>query len=66
MTPRETELTDALCQGLTNKQIGARLGLTEGTVKAMLHALYNKTGARNRTELALMTVKKQYEAPSSR
>jgi two-component system nitrate/nitrite response regulator NarP len=40
-------------QGLKNREIAARLGTTEGTVKAYLHALFDKVGVENRTELAM-------------
>jgi DNA-binding NarL/FixJ family response regulator len=39
--------------GLRNREIAQKLGFTEGTVKVYLNRIYNKTGARNRTELAV-------------
>ena len=40
-------------KGLRNREIGEQLGVTEGTVKAYLHAIYEKLGVGNRTELAI-------------
>ena len=53
LTPRERELIDLVRQGLRNRDIGARLGVTEGTVKVYLHAIFDKLGVDNRTELAM-------------
>jgi two-component system nitrate/nitrite response regulator NarP len=53
LTPRESELVDLVRQGLRNRDIGARLGVTEGTVKVYLHAIFDKIGVDNRTELAM-------------
>jgi two-component system nitrate/nitrite response regulator NarP len=40
-------------QGLRNRDIADRLGITEGTVKVYLHSVFEKTGVANRTELAI-------------
>ena len=53
LTPRERELVDLVRQGLRNRDIGAKLGVTEGTVKVYLHAIFDKIGVDNRTELAM-------------
>ena len=53
LTPRERELVDLVRQGLRNRDIAARLGVTEGTVKVYLHAIFDKVGVDNRTELAM-------------
>ena len=53
LTPRERELVDLVRQGLRNRDIGAKLGVTEGTVKVYLHAIFDKLGVDNRTELAM-------------
>ena len=52
LTPRERELVGLVSQGLRNKEIAARLGLTEGTVKMHLVRVYGKLGVTNRVELA--------------
>lgn len=53
LTPRERELIDLVRQGLRNRDIAAQLGVTEGTVKVYLHAIFDKAGVANRTELAM-------------
>jgi two-component system nitrate/nitrite response regulator NarL len=53
LTRRERELIDLVRQGLRNRDIAAELGVTEGTVKVYLHAIFDKLRVENRTELAL-------------
>jgi DNA-binding NarL/FixJ family response regulator len=57
LSKRQSELVGLLVQGLKNKEIGATLGISEGTVKAYLTTLYEKVGARDRFELALFGLK---------
>ncbi len=42
LTPREIEVTRMIAAGLRNKEIAARLDITEGTVKFHLHGIYEK------------------------
>ncbi len=51
LTGRERELTGLLCQGLTNKEIAARLNLSVPTVKTHIHNLLQKTDSENRADL---------------
>jgi two-component system nitrate/nitrite response regulator NarL len=53
LTRRERELVELVRQGLRNRDIAAELGVTEGTVKVYLHAIFDKFRVENRTELAL-------------
>jgi two-component system nitrate/nitrite response regulator NarP len=53
LTPRERELIELVRRGLRNRDIAAELRVTEGTVKVYLHAIFDKVGADNRTELAM-------------
>ncbi len=53
LTKREHQIIQVLSEGITNKEIGRRLGLTEGTVKIHLHRIYRKLGIANRTVLAM-------------
>lgn len=53
LSPRETELVKHVRQGLRNRDIAEKLGITEGTVKVYLHGVFEKTGVANRTELAI-------------
>jgi len=42
LTPRELEVTKMVAAGLRNKEIAARLEISEGTVKFHLHGIYEK------------------------
>jgi len=53
LTRRERELVELVRQGLRNRDIAARLGVTEGTVKVYLHSIFDKLGVASRTELAI-------------
>jgi two-component system nitrate/nitrite response regulator NarP len=53
LTPRERDLVELVRKGLRNRDIAAQLGVTEGTVKVYLHAIFDKVGVENRTELAM-------------
>jgi two-component system nitrate/nitrite response regulator NarL len=53
LTRRERELVELVRQGLRNRDIAAELGVTEGTVKVYLHAIFDKFKVASRTELAL-------------
>ncbi len=50
LTPREKEILQLLAQGLPNKQIAQRIGISENTVKYHISSIYSKLGASNRTE----------------
>jgi LuxR family maltose regulon positive regulatory protein len=49
LTGREAEVLHLLDQGLSNREIAARLFLSEGTVKTHTHRLYRKLGVQSRT-----------------
>jgi DNA-binding NarL/FixJ family response regulator len=55
-TPRERQLVTLLAQGLKNKEIAYRLGLSEGTVKVYCSRLFQKVGVSDRFELALYAI----------
>ncbi len=50
LTDRQAEVLNCLGEGLSNKQIGRRLGVTEKTVKAHVTAVLRGLGAANREE----------------
>ena len=54
LKPRERQIIRALAGGATNREIAARLGLREQTVKNRLSVIYGKLGVRNRLELAVL------------
>ncbi|HRD45817.1 MAG TPA: helix-turn-helix transcriptional regulator [Caulobacter sp.] len=54
LSTRQREVLDGLMQGLTNIEIGQRLGIALPTVKLHVRAVLRILGARNRTEAALL------------
>ncbi len=51
LTGRERAVLNGLLEGLTNKEIGASLHISESSVKAALQQLFEKTGVRTRSQL---------------
>jgi DNA-binding NarL/FixJ family response regulator len=56
LTEREQQVLRGIFEGLTNKEIGARLGVTEGAIKATLQQLFQKTGVRTRSQLVRIAI----------
>jgi two-component system NarL family response regulator/two-component system nitrate/nitrite response regulator NarL len=52
LTPRETEIAEAVAAGLQNKEIAEKLGIADGTVRIHVHNIFKKLGIQNRVELA--------------
>lgn len=50
LSTREQEVLALLAEGLLYKEIGERLGITEGTIKQHIHRIYGKLHVQNRTE----------------
>lgn len=57
LTPRELEVLQLVTTGLRNKEIGARLEISENTVKYHLRNILEKLHAESRTELATRAVR---------
>lgn len=53
LTDREVEIVDALANGLSNKEIAAKLGISEHTVKHHLTSVYQKLQVAGRLELVV-------------
>lgn len=53
LTTRETEVLQLMAQGLTNKAIGLRLGITDHTVKFHVNAIMTKLNAQSRTDAVI-------------
>lgn len=54
LSKRQAEVLGLLLHGRTNQEIADALGISLPTVKLHVHAILNATGARNRTEAALL------------
>jgi DNA-binding CsgD family transcriptional regulator len=50
ITPRELEILELVAAGLSNREIGERLFVSENTVKTHCSRLFDKLGARRRTQ----------------
>ncbi len=57
LTRRETEVVRLVVEGLSNDEIGVRLGITCKTVEGHLRRLFARTGVQSRTELATRAVR---------
>ncbi len=53
LTPREEEILNLVMKGMKNKQIAEELSITTGTVKVHLMHIFEKTGVKDRFELAM-------------
>jgi len=53
LTPREKEIVHHVCGGMKNKEIAEALAITAGTVKVHLMHIFEKTGVKDRFELAV-------------
>jgi DNA-binding NarL/FixJ family response regulator len=61
LTQREQAVLKGVFEGLTNKEIGGRLGISESSVKAVLQQLFEKTGVRTRSQLVRIALEKHSE-----
>ncbi len=56
-SPREHGVLSLAAQGLTNKEIAYRLGISERTVQFHMNSLFNKTGTQSRTEVVALALR---------
>lgn len=57
LTPREHEVVEAIADGLSNRDIASRFGISQQTVKHHLTSIFSKMGVSSRLELALLAVR---------
>ncbi len=57
LTAREREILRLIARGMSNKEIGAALNLTEATIKGYVSTLLSKLGVLDRTQAALLAVR---------
>jgi two-component system, NarL family, response regulator YdfI len=58
LTPREIDILRVLAEGLGNKEIAARLGISEHTVKFHVASVMGKLAARSRTEAVTLGIRR--------
>lgn len=58
LTGRETEVLELLTEGLSNKGIAGRLGISDQTVKFHIASILGKLGATNRTEAVRLALRR--------
>jgi DNA-binding NarL/FixJ family response regulator len=58
LTPREIEVLELLTEGLPNKAIARRLGISDQTVKFHVAAICGKMGAANRTDVVRRAIRR--------
>jgi DNA-binding NarL/FixJ family response regulator len=63
LTAREREVLELVRDGLANKQIARRLGISERTVKAHLTSVFSAIGVADRTAAALWAERNPLERP---
>jgi two-component system, NarL family, response regulator DevR len=63
LTEQERRVLDLVAEGLTNRQIGTRLGLAEKTVKNYVSSLLAKLGLASRTQAAIYATRHEHPAP---
>jgi DNA-binding NarL/FixJ family response regulator len=61
LSKREREVLKGVFEGMSNKEIGAHLDISESYVKAVLQQLFAKTGVRTRSQLVRVALEKHLE-----
>ena len=56
LTDRERQIMSLVSEGLSNKEIGRRLNIADGTIKVHLHHIFQKLEISNRTLLAALVI----------
>ena len=57
LSRRELEVLQWLAAGVSDREIGQRLYITESTVRRHVHNIFGKLNVRNRTQAALRAIK---------
>lgn len=66
LTERESAVLKGVFEGLSNKEIGASLGISEASVKSALQQLFVKTGVRTRSQLVRVALEEHASLWGSR
>ncbi|MCP3369504.1 LuxR C-terminal-related transcriptional regulator [Bradyrhizobium cajani] len=65
LTERERQIMRLVSRGLSNKEIGRRLNIADGTIKVHLHNIFQKLEVGNRTALAALAISHDDRANSA-
>jgi len=65
LSKREMEIVRGVAQGLSNREIAARLHLSQHTIKNSLFRIFDKLGVSSRVELLFMTLSQERRAQSA-
>ena len=65
LTGRESEILTLVGQGLTNREIGDHLHLSEKTIKHYITNILEKLQVRSRVEAALVAARRNWRDPAS-
>jgi DNA-binding NarL/FixJ family response regulator len=61
-SPREHQVLKLAAQGMTNKEIAYRLGISERTIQFHMNSIFNKSGTDSRTEAVAMALQRGWIA----
>ena len=59
LTPRQKEVLEEVCNGMSNKEIARHIGMAESTVKLHLTEIFKKFGVKTRTQLIIKHLSKR-------
>jgi DNA-binding NarL/FixJ family response regulator len=65
LAARETQVANLVAEGLPNREIALKLGISEHTVSNYLFRIYNKLGISGRVDLVLYILKRREQQPAS-
>ena len=65
-SPREHEVLTLAADGLTNKEIAYRLGISERTVQFHINSIFNKTTTNSRTEVVALALRNGWISVTAR
>ena len=57
-TERERQVLSFVFEGLANKEIAERIGVSQGSIKSTLQQLFSKTGVRTRSQLVRIVLER--------
>jgi two-component system nitrate/nitrite response regulator NarL len=65
LTERERQIMHLVAEGLSNKEVGRQLNISDGTIKVHLHHIYQKLAISNRTALAALAFSHHDSTPET-